>query len=626
MMWCASTMVTLPLAVSAATHNVEKPNIVWYMTEDLSPQFLALFNEGKGCTLPNVEKLAQEGMVYPNAYSSAPVSSAARTTLITGCYAPSFEGSFHRHLELNALPEGLRMFPAYLRDAGYYTYNSIKQDYNVELSEDAWDNIKSENNEWRTRPDKSKPFFLQRTVMTTHESRVLFTEDVYNTVETRHNPDSVYLLPHVPDTKLMRYTYATIYDRLEESDAEFGELVQALKDEGELENTIIFFFGDNGGTIAGTKGYTDNVGVQVPLVVYVPEKWRDQLGAEAGVVRNDLVSFIDFGATAIEIAGGEQPKRMDGKAFLGKDAGRGVESVVCYGDRFDELYSFNRSIRKGDFRYERNYQPYQRQSLFALYRYKQMAFREWKELNQKGELNKAQSRFFEPQGVEELYDLKNDPHELNNLAANPAYKKQLKDLRGDLNSYLLDKCDLGFFPENIINEEAMANPATYGEKNQTRIKQFMQVADLQQLPYTKAKKKLVKALKSTDDVMVWWALTTAAYFGDEAKELLPMAESLLTHNRSYIRSKAMLFMSICGEEFTPTQLKSLFANCKKDAETLLILNDFTVMVEDGLVAPFPITVAEAPAKDFSIEWRVRYLQSLYDGTPLSVICDDKFGK
>ncbi|MFR9503716.1 MAG: sulfatase [Rikenellaceae bacterium] len=627
MMLCGGVS-TIAVSSQAAplSKEQEKPNIIWFLTEDLSPHFLALFNDGKGCETPNLAKLAQAGMLYPNAYSNAPVSSAARTTLITGCYSPSFEGSFHRHIEINAMPEGLHMFPTYLRREGYYTINAKKTDYNVELDEEAWDNINGELDSWCSLPDDDQPFFMQRSVMTTHESRLLFDEQQYRSVVTRHNPDDVFLLPHVPDTELMRYTYATIYDRIEESDAELGELIEMLQEEGEADDTIIFFFGDNGGTTPGTKGYTDNVGVQVPLVVYVPEKWRDRLGAESGVVREDLVSFIDFAPTTLNLAGVEAPERMDGNMFLGTNSSRGSESVVCYGDRFDELYSFNRSIRKGNMRYERNYQPYQTQSLFALYRYKQMAFREWKELYQQGELNSAQSRFFEPQGVEELYDLESDPNELNNLAKDPRYVKELNDLRSDMNSYLLDKCDLGLFPETIIHEEAMDNPDNFGKANRSRIKQFMEVADLQRLEFKAAKRKLSKALDSEDDVVVWWALTSSAAFGEEAIALRPKVQSLLMHERSYVRSKAMLFLLMCGDNFTSEEIKALFKDCRKDAETLLILNDIATMEELGLVEPFPISVEDAPADDFSIEWRVRYLQSLFDGTPMSVICDNKFGR
>ncbi|MFI3281773.1 MAG: hypothetical protein R3Y44_07380 [Rikenellaceae bacterium] len=364
----------------------------------------------------------------------------------------------------------------------------------------------------------------------------------------------------------------------------------------------------------------------MPLVAYVPAAWREKLGIEAGSTCEDLVSFIDFAPTTLNLAGAQIPERMDGVAFLGQGAVAGNESVVSYGDRFDELYSFNRSIRKGDFRYERNYQPYQTQSLFALYRYKQMAFRQWREMFQLGELNETQSRFFEPQGTEELYDLSTDPNELNNLASDPRYAKKLKELRQDLNSYLLDKCDLGFFPETIIHERAMANPDNFGKANREQIERYMEVADLQRQPFKRARKEISRALKSKDEVEQWWGLTTCAAFGVQAVELAPAAKELLSHPRSYVRSKAMLFLEMCGEEFTPEQFKSLFADVRKDAETLLILNDIAVMVESGLVEPFPITVEDAPADDFSIEWRVRYLQSLYDGTPMEVICNNNFGK
>ena len=628
---CALTAISTNAIASSNSKdqkNEEKPNIIFFLTEDLSPHFLALFNNGKGCETPNLSSLASRGIMYPNAYSSAPVSSAARTTLITGCYAPSFEGSFHRHIELNPMPEGLRMFPTYLRRAGYYTINAVKTDYNVILDTEAWDDMKGKLDTWRRLPNKNQPFFMQRSVMTTHESKLLFDRKVYETQLTRHNPDSVYLLPHVPDTKLMRYSYATIYDRIEESDAELGSLIKMLKEDNELDNTIIFFFGDNGGVTPGTKGYTDNVGVQVPLVVYVPNKWQKKMNAESGVIRDDIVSFMDFGPTALNMAGAEIPERMDGRPFLGKGTkNKKYNSTVCYGDRFDELYSFNRSIRKGNFRYERNYQPYQTQSLFAVYRYMQLSFQEWKLLNAKGVLNKAQSRFFEPQGVEELYDLTKDPNELNNLAADPKYRAKLNDLRGDLNKYLLEKCDLGFFPENIIHEEAMENPATYGENNKARIANFMQIADLQQLAIGEAKDGIEAALNSDDDVAKWWGLTDCAAFGKEAAMFKAKAKEILASNtRDYIKSKAMLFLSMLGEESTPTQLKSLFVSNKKDAERLLILNDIAVMVELELIKPFPINVTEVKGENFGIEWRVRYLQSLYDGTSMEVICSKNFGK
>lgn len=627
---CTAATLSIQLAnaqeqkITKDNNGVERPNIIWYLTEDLSPHFLALFNDGKGCETPNISELASKGMIYPNTYSSASVSSAARTTLITGCYAPRFEGTFHRNIEETPLPEGLRMFPYYLRNAGYFTLNAKKQDYNVILDKGAWCNASGEADEWRTRPDKSKPFFMQHSTMTTHESRLLFTEECFLTKKTKTNPADVVLMPHSQDTELMRYSYATIYDRIRQSDEEFGVLIDKLKADGEFDNTIIMFFGDNGGTLPGTKGYTDNIGLQVPLMVYVPEKWQKKMGTEVGVVRNDLVSFIDFAATVLNMAGVEIPEQMDGVPFLGEGAQRGHESVVCYGDRYDEYYSFNRSIRKGDFRYERNYQPYQPQGTFALYRYNQLAFQEWRELYQKGGvLNEAQSRFFEKQGVEELYDLSKDPHELNNLANDPAFKAKLEELRGDLNSYLSAHNDLSFYPENIIHERAMSNPDTFGKAHKKDIERYISIADLQRLPFKEASKQLKAALESTDEVDQWWALTTAVWFGDEAKSLKSKIKPLVNHERSYIRSKAMMFMAQLGEKYTGEDFLAIFKDCKKDSESLLILNDLTYMIEAGTVKPFAITEKDVFGKFFALEWRMRYINSLYEGHSLSEVCIQK---
>ena len=180
-----SSLAVLSLFVNASSDCLasnkdmkKKPNIVWFLTEDLSPQYLSLFNNGKGCDMPNVERLAKEGIIYTNAYSSAPVSSAARTTLITGCYAPRFGGALHRRLEPLPMPKDLNMFPTYLRKAGYETYNVIKTDYNVVLDENAWTNIKGKIDSWTKRPDKSKPFFLMRSQLDTHESRLQFSYEL----------------------------------------------------------------------------------------------------------------------------------------------------------------------------------------------------------------------------------------------------------------------------------------------------------------------------------------------------------------------------------------------------------------------------------------------------------------
>lgn len=596
------------LPLMADTNHNEKPNIVWFLTEDLSTHYLALYNNGNGAETPNVLWMAQNGVTYTNAYSNAPVSSAARTTLITGCYAPRFAGSFHRRLQNMTMPEGLRMFPSYLKEAGYYTCNAQKTDYNVKLDKTAWDNIKGELDSWKDRADKSQPFFFQRSNMLTHESKLQFDEETYSSVKTVHDPSKVYLHPSLPDTELIRYTYATFYDRIHDSDEELGKLISMLKEEGVLDNTIIFYFGDNGGSLPGTKGYTDDIGIHVPLVVYVPEKWREKLGIEKGCIADEPVSFMDFAPTVLKLVGVEVPEQMDGQPFLGEE--KKEDFIVGYGDRFDELYAFNRTLRKGKYRYARNYQPYHTQSLFALYRYKQLSFREWKDMFVYGKLNENQSSFFMPFGPEELYDLEKDPYEMNNLANDKKYKNVLAEMRNELNAYLVKKADLGFFPETVVLEEGMANPATWGSNNRGRIKKFADIAQLQTEKYSaKVEDMLKKSLQSDDAVERMWALTTCSYFAKKASALKQYAEKLLTDERSFVRSRAMVFLSELGESFSKDDVLAVLGNVKTGAETMYILNDLTHMFENNLISPFKIKKDELKKKCSGVDWRVKYLNS-----------------
>ncbi|MCD7850252.1 MAG: sulfatase-like hydrolase/transferase [Parabacteroides sp.] len=263
--------IGLSSSVMATVKPAKRPNFVWFMEEDVSKHYLSLYNsDGSGAVMPNVEKLAREGVVFNHAFSNAPVSSAARSTLFTGCYAPRTGMSWHRKLKKVPMPDGLDMFPAYLREAGYYTSNSSKTDYNCIMPDNTWDNVKGELDGWRNRPQKDMPFFFVRTNAISHESCLHFPlSDVDNKL-TMYDLNKVKIPPIHPDTRLFRYTYATFYDRISDTDVELGKLVQMLSDDNLLDDTFIFYFGDNGGSLPGSKGYTSELGLQVPLVVYIP--------------------------------------------------------------------------------------------------------------------------------------------------------------------------------------------------------------------------------------------------------------------------------------------------------------------------------------------------------------------
>ena len=375
-------------SIVGITNAAEQPNIVWLISEDNSVHYLKLFHE-HGAETPRISQLAEHGLIFENAFSNSPVCSVARTTLISGCYGPRIGTQYHRRSVLVPMPPGLRMFPAYLRQAGYYTANNRKKDYNAIEGEGVWDQS-SPQASWRNRQE-GQPFFYKQSFTTTHESSLHFSGDVMKLEQTKTDPKSVFVAPYHPDTETFRYTYARYHDRIQLVDQQIGTVVDELEKDGLLDDTFIFYFGDHGGVLPRGKGYAYESGLHVPLVVRVPEKWRHLVDFDLGSRQSGFVSFIDFGPTVLNLAGIDVPEQVDGTPFLGP----GIEQselnrrdfAFGYADRFDEKYDLVRTIRKGRFEYVRSYQPFNFDGLRNNYRYRMLAYQQWLDLYDNGELS-----------------------------------------------------------------------------------------------------------------------------------------------------------------------------------------------------------------------------------------------
>lgn len=590
------------------------PNFVFMMSEDVAPHFVGLYNEGRGAQTPNVEFLASEGIIFNNAYSNAPVSSAARSTMITGCYGPRLGVSFHRKLELLPIPQGQHLFPAYLRQKGYFTACAAKHDYNCKMDNTAWDIKSGVMGDWRKRPNKDQPFLFIRTNGTSHEGHIQFIDKKKMAEhKTFHSPDDVKVLPMHPNTELFRYTYAAFYDNIRTVDTELGEMIEMLREDNLLDNTFIFYMGDNGGSLPASKGYTTEVGLRVPLVVYIPKAWRNKLPIPIKSRIDGIVSFMDLGPTLLNLAGIDVPDFMDGKPFLGEDITvekiNKRDEVYGYGDRFDELYAFNRTVRKGNLKYSRNFLPYHPKSLYSQYRYQQNTFGEWKELYEAGKLNEVQSRFFEPQGPEELYDLEKDPNETRNLAQLPEYQDELKKLRKRLFNYMTEMNDLGILPENIWLTEGTPTPADYGKASHKRISKALETANLQLLTYSEGYKKALKALDSSDPVQRYWALTDFIYWGKDAAPMIDRIEKFYqTEKEPFLRARALVFLSQLGKvKNGVADFKDILAAARCGAESLGILNDMAFMKEQHPSWVWDMKVSDIKKMCHLADWRVNFL-------------------
>ena len=567
--------------VGAAAIAADRPNIVWMVSEDNSKHWLRLYEEG-GAAMPNIEKLAENGLVFQNAFSNAPVCSVARSTLITGSYAPRIAAQYHRRGAMAPMPEGLRMFPHYLREAGYYTTNNSKTDYNLS-DKGMWD--ESSNKATYRNRGFEQPFFHVQNFGRTHEGQLHFTEEFMEENATETDPHAIKVFPYHPDTPVFRYTYAKFLDHHIETDAQMGEFLARLKDDGVADDTIVFYYGDHGGVLPRGKGYAYESGLNVPLVVYAPEKWRHLLPLNAGRSVEGFVSFIDFGPTVLNLAGVDVPETMDGKPFLGegvtaRDLDRRDEAFG-YADRFDEKYDLVRTFRKGKYKYIRNYQPFNFDGLFNDYRYKMLAYREWHAMYQEGELNAVQSQFFEPREAEALYDIEKDPHETNNLADDPKSASVLRDLRQRLTNQVKEISDLSFLPEPAMLSEALSNPVQFGRENQDRIGKLVDTANLSLLPFAKAKSGIAKAFKSNDPWVRYWGAIVCSSFGKEASSFTETAKNLVKNDAdNLVRVRAAEFLALIGAVKPQKAIYLSLKNAESEVEANLILNTVTLL-QDG---------------------------------------------
>lgn len=440
-------IVSTPLFSPAA----DRPNILWISAEDISPH-IGCFGDEHAVT-PNLDELAKEGTRFSNVYTTAGVCAPCRSGIITGMYQNSI-GT--HHMRCNAtLPEWLRPFPLYLREAGYYCTNNSKTDYQFgrPSPRDVWD-ASSSKAHWRDRPG-GQPFFAVFNFIGCHESGIgskskyeSVTKDL--TDAQRQDPVALETLPpYYPDTPVVREDWKRNYELITAMDAWAGERIAELKEAGEWENTIVLFWSDHGVGLPRAKRWLYDSGTRVPCILRVPEKFASSRTTEPGGIDDRLVNSVDFGPTMLALAGLEAPGHVHGVNFLSAEEPR--DYVYGARDRMDERYDIIRGVRDKRWRYIRNFEP-----LKPYYQYmntpeKGATMREIRRAEESGNLAGAVALFSAGRKpLEELYDLESDPHEVNNLAGDPANREKLGELRRALTAWQLEVGDLGLIPESEI--------------------------------------------------------------------------------------------------------------------------------------------------------------------------------
>ncbi|SFB95496.1 Sulfatase [Algibacter lectus] len=574
-----------------------KPNILWIVSEDHGPHMGAYGDTF--ATTPNIDKFAKKGMCFNYAWSSAPVCAPARTTLWSGISGPSSGGEHMR--SMSPYPTEKNMFPKYLRDIGYYCSGNGKEDYNLSTPKGVWD--ESSNRAHYNKRKPGQPFFAYFNNTQSHEGHI---HDITRTAKNKrkpslHDPAKVKLPKYHPDCEAMRLEWAAYYNSITVVDSIAGKRLAELAEAGLEDNTIVFYFADHGGGLARNKRWPNNAGLQVPVVVYFPEKWKHLAPKEykAGGRSDRLISFVDFAPTMLSIAGIEPPKWMQGHAFAGDYQTEEQPLVYGFRGRMDERLDLVRSVSNGRYVYLRNYMPQfsQGQRLESQIRLPFSSTAAWKKLYDQGKLNKAQSLFWDtPKAPEELYDLKNDPDEVNNLAKSKAHQDILKKMRKAQQDYALAIRDVGFIPEHERFNTNMA-PYDFGHNEKlypferifstAEIASFMNPDDVCELQkrmtdeniivrywatmgmmmhgkkaVSKSKKALKKALSDTSDdvkIAAAWALVKYGDDPETSKEALVLLSELTQRKDNvFVVMSALTALDDCG--IKTASLKHEFAN------------------------------------------------------------------
>lgn len=437
----------------------DRPNFLWISTEDISPD-LGCYGDAYAVT-PNLDRLASDGVRYDNVFSHSGVCAPTRSGIITGMY-PTTIGTHHMRCA-GVPPHEVRCFPEYLRAAGYYCTNNSKTDYQFAPPLTAWDES-SNSAHWRNRP-KGKPFFAVINFTTTHESQIRNRSEAMRkrlaslSPTERHDPAKAQLPPYYPDTPEVRQDWAQYYDIITLMDKQVQRVLDDLEADGLAEDTIVWFWGDHGRGLPRAKRWIYDSGLRVPLIVRVPPKWRklampDRPAAVApGTVNDDLIAFIDFAPTMLSLAGLKIPSHMQGRAFLGSRKAEPREYIFAARDRMDEAYDLIRAVRDKRFKYIRNYMWYLTRGQDLRYMNQMPTMQAMRRLHAEGRLQGPQTQYFEPtKPIEELYDTVSDPHEVRNLAGDPACAETLHRLRRIHEQWYDETQDIGLIPEPIFDE------------------------------------------------------------------------------------------------------------------------------------------------------------------------------
>ncbi len=528
-----------------AQNQTDRPNILWISTEDHNPAIGAYGDEY--AHTPNIDRMAEGGILYRNAFVPSPICSPARSGIITGMHATSL-GTQHLRSEIE-IPDFIKTLPELLREHGYYTTNNVKTDYNFDPS-GRWDESSNQAH-WRNREDEEKPFFSVFNIMTPHEMPAnVHDQHYFERLDERRDPDLAELPPFFPDTPEMRKLWARYYDLISVTDLETQDILDQLEEDGLAEDTIVFFWSDHGFGLPRYKRWLYSTGLEAALIVRIPPKFRHLAGLPPGSETAELITLIDLAPTVLSLAGIEPPGFMEGQPFLGEHKAEPRTHFIGHRDRADDVYDMSRAVRSERFMYIRNYMPHlpyiQDALIFGDHKRSSV---ELDRVRAEGLLPKHGEAMYRPRPMEELFDVKNDPWELNNLADDPEYRFVLEGKRTLLTEWILETRDTGFLQEGemmLRSEdstpfEMVNNPDLY---DLPRIKAAAELVGDRSVPVS----TLAGMLQDEDSGVRYWAAEALlARVNDDAWKVMAEIQDALNDESPSVKIKAAETLCMLGQ-------------------------------------------------------------------------------
>jgi len=502
------TLVCIALTTSlfAPAMAADRPNILWLTSEDNGISWVSCYG-GKNCKTPAIDKLAEEGFRYTHCFDNAAVCAPTRSTWITGMYAIS-NGTQPMRSRNDIPHDVIKYYPDLLRKAGYHSTNPGKTDYNIGGRPDyaCWDALtKKDRYGWRSRKP-GQPFFAVINFGGSHESRA--HGDVEN---TRNDPDKMTLFSYHPDLPVIRKNYAKYADAVENMDANVGKTLNALKEDGLYEDTIIIYNSDHGGVMPRSKRFLYSSGTHCPLIVRIPEKYKHLWPADKpGTTVDRIVSFVDMPKTWLSLAGAEIPDTFQGTVFLGKGIEPEPEYHLSFRERADERCDNVRMIRDRQYAYYKNYMPYAPAGQYLQYLWRAQAAPAWEKHHKEGKTDEITGRFFRPRVSEEFYDTVKDFDNVHNLIDDAEHQKKIAEMRLAMRRKQLELYDSGLLPEsmrmmrasqhNMTIYEMVRDPKLYPLESYLDAADMALDRDPDNLPV------LIKAMSDPDAGIRYWAV------------------------------------------------------------------------------------------------------------------------